>query len=147
MARTSTYSSRQRSTHQSSRRRVSVHPHALAQARKRRSPIKFAVNAVAWQLPKLALACPIVGSRAAVDYSEGRAVVQRLPDGRVQIRTILEWWMAVDNLPTVYHVPPEPARERTHEQSKPQSGASIGAILAAKGQMTRLRSLRAEDRY
>jgi len=45
--------------------------------------------------------CPNPGDRAAIDYREGVAVVQREDASDFVILTILEKWMAVDNLPLV----------------------------------------------
>ena len=121
--------------------RVTVHPHAVTQAWKRQSPVKFAVKAVTRQLSQLRRVCTTPGDRAAIDYREGIAVVERLADGQIEIRTILEKWMFVDNLPVVPdYVKSDTAPGKPHGQPEQRYVKwSIAGLLSA-GDRAKLRA-------
>jgi hypothetical protein len=116
-----------------SHKAVRIDRHARRRGWERRSPVRFAREAVARQLDQVRRVCPRPGDRAAVDYREGIAVVERLADGRMEIRTILEKWMFVDDLPVVPdYVKNDTTSGESQDLSRQRHSTwSIASILSA----------------
>lgn len=122
--------------------------HPFIRCRQRRVPLRRAVEAVKRQSTRLQEFCP-VGRRAAIDFSEGRAIVERISESRFAIITLLEWWMAPARGTTLVYNVPKPSEKRSGarkhrtlvKEKLPQ--AQREALEALRQELTPIKQMRA----